>query len=183
MNYYLGADSFYSQDELAHYGVLGMKWGVRRYQNKDGSLTPAGRNRLAKQIGQDYRKNTRAEGYRSVYNATGTAKQAINSIYNKDSIQAAKNRVLESNKLEREYRSDESLVAKYKEKAAEESAKRDGLDLEEAKYEYLYGDLDQGYGNSFQLYLKDKNVNVREYENERYTAYREYIKECKKSYK
>ena len=46
MNYYLGADSFYSQDELAHYGILGMKWGVRRYQNKDGSLTPEGRKRL-----------------------------------------------------------------------------------------------------------------------------------------
>lgn len=33
--------------ELKHWGVKGMKWGVRRYQNKDGSLTPAGRKRYA----------------------------------------------------------------------------------------------------------------------------------------
>lgn len=32
-------------NELYHHGVLGMHWGVRRYQNKDGSLTPAGKKR------------------------------------------------------------------------------------------------------------------------------------------
>ena len=31
------------ESSLQHYGIKGMKWGVRRYQNKDGTLTDAGK--------------------------------------------------------------------------------------------------------------------------------------------
>ena len=36
--------------ELQHAGIKGMKWGIRRYQNKDGTLTPAGKKRYNREM-------------------------------------------------------------------------------------------------------------------------------------
>lgn len=61
--------------ELYHYGVKGQKWGVRRYQNKDGSLTPAGKKRAK----QEYKSDNKT-AFELGKNATITGRAAANSI-------------------------------------------------------------------------------------------------------
>lgn len=45
-----GGWSLYYNNQIWHWGVKGMKWGVRRYQNTDGSLTDAGKKRYDRDV-------------------------------------------------------------------------------------------------------------------------------------
>ena len=46
--------------ELYHHGIKGMKWGVRRYQNTDGSLTNAGKKRAEHKLNKLFEKSDKA---------------------------------------------------------------------------------------------------------------------------
>ena len=52
---------YYNSPYICHYGILGMKWGVRRYQNADGTLTAAGKKRQRKQEKRQRKQEKKAE--------------------------------------------------------------------------------------------------------------------------
>ena len=53
-------------DYIAHHGILGQKWGIRRYQNQDGSLTESGK----KHYHPDYSEKQRRRDY-AIYGRRG----------------------------------------------------------------------------------------------------------------
>lgn len=74
-------------NELQHFGIKGMKWGVRRYQNKDGSLTPAGKKRYDESDEEREKKEkSKKTKVKVATAAVATAAVATTAAMNKDKI-------------------------------------------------------------------------------------------------
>lgn len=89
-------------NELYHHGVKGMKWGVRRYQNKDGSLTNAGKKRYD----QDVRENNAKKKDNRIIIDGPDAKRWVKEDMSraKKTVDSASGLVKEAKAIERESR-------------------------------------------------------------------------------
>lgn len=162
-----------SYDELYHYGIKGMRWGVRRFQNEDGTLTAQGRQRY-----KDYRsdQSTRRSLTRHVaadkknLKARGEAMNEVTKNYNdaQEQMRKASSKVFISGKKRQELMDE---AAANLTKAGEELEKR-RADLNRAERIYnkdaeaLFKHVDdmiKKYGSENVKSLDTKKVKLGEY--------------------
>lgn len=119
--------------ELYHWGTKGMKWGIRRYQNKDGSLTPAGKKKYAKEMAKIKEREAEIKGREKA-----RARQA--KIDSKKAELDARERALDSGKIAKidKSKGDAPKMKTVKDMTDDELFKAVNRGRLESEYQRLY---------------------------------------------
>lgn len=143
-----------STGELCHYGVKGQKWGIRRYQNPDGSLTAAGKKRAR----QEYKADNKT--------AHELGKKA--TIYGNAAVESKKRTIKLENELKKRLDSDPDgqkrstniLRRKYEASSATTAELRESYKKHRTEAKNHHRQLIDKYGREAVSSIKYKNVKL-----------------------
>lgn len=171
-----------SDDYLAHYGIPKMKWGFRRFQNKDGSLTPEGRKRYGvgpERADKKY-STVRVAGMEAKYQIKKTGRDLAEqrrAAVTASRVRRAKNRTYRYER--KEQRKKEKAEALAKKIAARESKKK----LSDLKAEFDEARMNDARKKVAALIAKRERIQEKAYLKEQAKVLKKSIKLDKKQAK
>ena len=162
---YLPQEYYDSKNYLAHYGIHGQKWGVRRYQNEDGTLTELGKQRykdrkelvdnVKKVSNEEYkqlRQTAALNAYRAEIARNGTDQEFADTFSYSDVKKYSKKRITD---LRKRWEQESDLTSRYLEQDAESHKKflndLAKVDLSKADDDEFVGILDWAINSTHRM--------------------------------